>query len=1423
MAATAPPDDSSGPPAAPAVKLRRRRRWPGVLVALLALLALLPVVLWWGLQTQPASLPWLLAQVPGLQVQGLDGTLAGGRLQVRQLVWQAPAGPSGAASGRLEVQGLRLTLQPPAWRPFPGAWVHLHLPTVQADRVIWRSASGPGAALQAPADLRLPLTLQIDQLAIGELLVDDQPPATALTARLALGLDRGERHRLDALSLVWQGSGLAAQGQIDSAGAMPVQALLAAQRNGARPWAAQLQLQGPIRQLQAQLQLAGSPLPGRAPAARPALSARAELRPFEPWPLGALTLSTRQLDLATLLPAWPHTDLSGEAEVQTQGLDQPATARVRLDNRLPGAWDAQRVPVARLVLTGRATPNQPDQLTIEQFSLDLAGADGPAGRVAGQGRWQGGELALDTTVTGLLPARLHRQAAALQLGGPLQLTLAGLGSAAGPGSTVRGGLTTQLSTRLTGRTLDRAALPVSLTLVGQFSGQHIQVTEARLASGPASAQATLDAQQGNAGWRLQGKAALSRFDPLPWWRGADGSAWQRGPHRLDAQADFQLLWRNAPSSVNSASSANTPRTPRSPANPDATPLPPELERWLAVLEGDARLQVQDSLLAGLPLSGQARLQRAGAGTRLDSQLDLAGNRAVLQAERAALAADDQWRLQLQAPALAALAPLAPLLAADQPALGSQWPTAGALQADVSARGRWPAWRTDGTLQADGWRAGSRALQSAKLTWTTGASADAPLAVQLQAKGLADGEQRLDSLSASLSGNLRQHRLDLQLDSPAKPPAWTENLLGPAGTGTHLQLSGQGQWLGSGGGAALPGTWRLQGLQLQGGTRDRQGGSRPWLAAQDLGADVQLGPQAQVLALRLAPGRVQLLDTALRWQDAQWSAAAAGRPAQLHLVAELERFDVAALLARAQPGIGWGGKLIVGGRFDVHSTGRFDADLVLERLAGDLTLTDDLGSTQALGITDLRLALSAHDGLWQFAQGAAGRSLGEMAGAQVLRTSADRLFPPPDAPLQGVVEARVANLGIWGTWVPPGWRLAGQLRTSASFGGTRGAPEVRGEMVGSGLGLRNLLQGVNFSDGDLALTLQGETARIERFRFKGGDGQLSVSGQATLGARPGATLSLQAERFRLLGRIDRRLVASGQADLRLDAQQLRLDGAFTVDEGLIDLSRADAPALDADVQVRRNGQAAPAAAEPTLAAALPAPLRQPQVRLKIGLGTQLRLRGHGIDTGLRGDLAVTSPDGHLALHGTVRAEGGSVAAYGQKLEIDRGAVTFSGALDNPALDVLAIRPNLDVRVGVQVSGLAQRPRIRLVSEPELPDYDKLSWLVLGRSPDGLGRTDTALLQRAALALLSGEGRSPGDALLESVGLTDFSVRQSDGDTRETIVSLGKQLSRRWYLGYERSVNATTGTWQLIYRIAQRFTLRAQSGTDNAVDVIWSWRW
>jgi translocation and assembly module TamB len=132
------------------------------------------------------------------------------------------------------------------------------------------------------------------------------------------------------------------------------------------------------------------------------------------------------------------------------------------------------------------------------------------------------------------------------------------------------------------------------------------------------------------------------------------------------------------------------------------------------------------------------------------------------------------------------------------------------------------------------------------------------------------------------------------------------------------------------------------------------------------------------------------------------------------------------------------------------------------------------------------------------------------------------------------------------------------------------------------------------------------------------------------------------------------------------------------------------------------------------------------------------------------------------------------------------------------------------VGVAITGTLQNPRVRLFSRARHERHRQAVVAGAGPRPDGLGRTDTALLQRAAVALLAGEGRGAHRHAAAQPRPTSSRCARPTGDVRETVITLGKQLSRRWYVGYERGVNATTGTWQLIYRIAQRFTLRAQSG-------------
>ncbi|MEY2690270.1 MAG: hypothetical protein RL375_4470, partial [Pseudomonadota bacterium] len=406
------------------------------------------------------------------------------------------------------------------------------------------------------------------------------------------------------------------------------------------------------------------------------------------------------------------------------------------------------------------------------------------------------------------------------------------------------------------------------------------------------------------------------------------------------------------------------------------------------------------------------------------------------------------------------------------------------------------------------------------------------------------------------------------------------------------------------------------------------------------------------------------------------------------------------------------------------------------------------------------------------------------------------------------------------WLPAGWRLSGRLTTQARIAGRLGAPELSGELVGQQIAVRNGLQGVDWNDARLRVTLAGEMAHIDELVVKGGAGTLKGTGQLRLGHAPGVQLSLTADHFAALQRIDRKVVVSGNAELTVDARATTIKGKLRADEGRIDVSQGDAPGLADDVIVSRPEADAAAARDRSAA-----PRSRRGLALDIGadLGENFELTGRGITTNLAGVLQVSSPNDRIAITGTIRAVDGNYAAYGQKLSIDRGLITFGGPAENPRLDIRATRPDLDdVKVGVEITGTAQNPRVRLFSEPEMSNTDKLSWLLLGRASDGLGSTDLSLLQRAAFSLLAGESDSP--SIIQRLGLDQLGVRQTEGTTaRETIVSLGKQLSRRWYVGYERSLNAATGSWQLIYRLAQRFTLRAQSGVDNAVDLIWTWRW
>jgi translocation and assembly module TamB len=1392
--------------------------------------AVAAAALW--LLRSPEGTAWLLARVPGMQVEGVRGALLSEHFEIDRVLVQWDRQHQSVRIDGLKADGVQWV-----WHPARGAWLGLVARRARAQRVEVQTGPPGPRPITMPRSLQLPLRLQVATADLEELQIESLPIMRQLHADGVVLWEPGARgYHADAVRLDWDRAHI--RGSISLAGLPPYALAVQAQASslGTGPaWTAELGVSGPLADFSLTARLKGTAV---RHAAAPSLDIDAQITPLDAWPLGRLRLQTRALDLSALSSRAPRTALNGRVDIDSQSRSGPFGADVLLDNSAPGLWSDGRVPARRLQARLRSPDADRQRLVIEQFDVLLADGSNDAGRWQGRGQWAGSQLQLDTRVDQLRPQHLDARAAGMTLTGPVELTLTGLpaptpsalsvaaaggsGSAplsrqsanpspnlnpnpkpsptarAAPGALRLSALALALRATLDGQ-IDGSPQAVKLTLDGSADLQHLNLRELRAEAGAARAlmAVNLSRRPGEA-WALRSSGRLTDFDPVVWWPGTDGSDWRQGPHRLSGSwaVDLSLPW----------------------PQPSLEPL-----ALLQAAVGSGAVHIDRSQLAGVPLTLHLDLANQPGQSATPSSVQgewvLGGNRLKIdgRGNPGGNGRQDQLRFELQAGQLGTLAPIARLL----PGAAAWLPRGGRAEASLEVDGRWPDVRSSGKAALHQLQLGSLEAREAKATWRFDTFSDQPLMIKVDALGVSQGRQRLDHLLAEMSGTLRQHRLEASAALPLSPPPTLQTLLGlRTAAGTVVDLTADGQWLadGQGGGrwsgqiARLTlGAWSGKGTQMAAGA-----GSR-WLDADDLRAELGFDARNGLAEVRAAAGQVRLADAAtLRWDDVQVDLR--GTAPAFALRADIEPFALAPMLARTHPELGWAGDLRVGARVDMTVREQVDADITIERRDGDLTLTDETG-TQAFGLSDLKLLASAHDGQWHVAGAFAGKTIGEAAGRLNLRVRPNQRWPTADTPIDGLIEAHVANLGIWGNWVPPGWRLSGELRTSAAVTGQLGAPDYTGEIRANQVAVRNLLLGVDVRDGQAVLKLKGPNAEIERFTLQGGDGRVVVTGSAKLAGSPSATVRLEADHFRALGRIDRQLTASGALDVKLTSELMRIDGKVRVDEGLFDLGRSDAPTLDEDVTIRQAK--APARDQPPSALAA-RPRRAQQVAIDLDLGDKLRVRGRGLDSTLSGQVRLGTTARKLTVQGIVTATNGTYAAYGQKLDIERGVIIFSGEPDNPVLDVLTVRPDLDFQVGVAITGPLQSPRVRLYASSDMSDSDKLSWLVLGRASDGLGRADTALLQRAAVALLAGEGEAPTDTLLRNLGIDQLSVRQSDTDVRETVVSLGKQLSRRWYVGYERGVNATAGTWQLIYRIAQRFTLRAQSGLENSLDLIWVWR-
>ena len=375
---------------------------------------------------------------------------------------------------------------------------------------------------------------------------------------------------------------------------------------------------------------------------------------------------------------------------------------------------------------------------------------------------------------------------------------------------------------------------------------------------------------------------------------------------------------------------------------------------------------------------------------------------------------------------------------------------------------------------------------------------------------------------------------------------------------------------------------------------------------------------------------------------------------------------------------------------------------------------------------------------------------------------------------------------------------------AGLGGTPVAPQLRG-----GLGLsegRAFIGPAGVQLEDLRLTLDGDPAagvlHLEGDARSGPgtaavEGRLSGLGSADLEGR----LRLSGESFEAVNLPEARVLVTPDVTLAVRGRTVAVDGSVHIPEARIeprDLSGTQTASRD----VVLVGREAP-----------PPPGWEVSTRLAVSLGDKVMFDGFGLKGRFTGALEVIDePQRVTRGRGELKVVDGAYSAYGQALKIETGRVLFrDGPIDNPGLDVRAVRRSGDILAGVKVFGQLREPQVELYSQPNLPQADQLSYLLLGRPVASASGGEGELLMRAATSLGLKGGNLLAQTIGSSFGFDEVSVGGGDEHQNSGMgAALGGQIGPA---GLNDLVGAIAKTGDLTPQALDHIPLHVDDGVSS----------
>lgn len=389
------------------------------------------------------------------------------------------------------------------------------------------------------------------------------------------------------------------------------------------------------------------------------------------------------------------------------------------------------------------------------------------------------------------------------------------------------------------------------------------------------------------------------------------------------------------------------------------------------------------------------------------------------------------------------------------------------------------------------------------------------------------------------------------------------------------------------------------------------------------------------------------------------------------------------------------------------------------------------------------------------------------------------------------------------FIPDMARAQGNLQANLSINGTLGEPQLRGTAQWRDGSM--IIPALGISIADIQAELQSKLNNKIEFQIKArsGEGSVALTGVTMLDRVQGwpTQINLKSDRLEVINIPEAYVLNDSDVKVVIQGNTINISGDVNVPRARLRPRSlpAGSEQLSRDTVIIDEEQDAESVRWLVTS------------RVRVKLGELVDFDGFNVSGKLKGNLLLIDEPNKLARgQGEVSIEEGIYRLRGQDLSIRRGRLIFADTfIDDPGVDVDAIRKIDTVVVGVKLQGTLRQPQLSIFSEPAMSESDALTYLILGHSPETSTTSETESMRNNAAAM----GFVAGDILSQEIGgrLGLDEMRVDVGETAEnTALVMGKYLSPKLYLRYFSGLVESSSIVQLRYQLSDRLQIQTEGG-------------